>query len=509
MKLTTTLLALLLAAVAHAQLDRVLWDRLGAGDSSRYGGRIVALGDQNEDGYADFAMQAAGWGHPGQPSEELIEFFHGGNPPSPEPYMTYANSPGLTDDGMYFTNIGDINGDGFQDWQIQAHYLNNPDSFIANLYFGGPNADLIPDLSLGIPAGDGEIGAVGDFNGDGYSDIYRFYFPPFDYGEIFFGGDPMDLIPDWTRHSPIGSRYQAWPDAYGDFNNNGYSDFISSTPPPENTTYFFIGGQSPDTIPAYVWTNFYSSADRIVNSLNADGIPDLAIGRPGAQVDIHFGNSIVSEIPNYTLQFQTGCTSRDIVSAGDLNHDGYKDLVVLDDGCNSLWGTLSVYLGHPWLNQDPAVTIQGRTLPLNLVGIFTAAGLGDVNGDSIDDLAIGAFNSNFDGWRGRAIILSGDTTLIVSANSPRPEVFQDFHLTVYPNPFNAETTIRLNAPLSATPVSLTVVNLLGQTVVKRILPPFTGAYDYHFAAHDLSSGLYFVRAQSGDLQATQKLMLLR
>jgi hypothetical protein len=198
------------------------------------------------------------------------------------------------------------------------------------------------------------------------------------------------------------------------------------------------------------------------------------------------------------------------VSVGDINRDGYNDLVLVSSYClNNGWGVLSLYLGHPWLNSEPVWTIGGRGWQ-NLVDIRTSAGLGDVNGDHVDDFAIGAWDDfDFDGWRGRCLILSGDTTLRATADDLRPAFPHDIQVSVFPNPFNATTTIQFEVPIGVSRVSLQLINVLGQTVhsFERYVTP--GTMSFTLDGWDLSTGIYFLRVQARDLQATTKLMVLR
>jgi len=121
MRLSITPLLLLFAATSvFAQPDlHVLWDRSGLTDSSAYGYTILPLGDQNHDGFADWAVFAQGNGggyHGTRPS--YLEFFHGGNPLPSEPFYVFRE-----DSATYYQlwsswAIGDVNGDGYQDWMV-------------------------------------------------------------------------------------------------------------------------------------------------------------------------------------------------------------------------------------------------------------------------------------------------------------------------------------------------------------------------------------------------------
>jgi hypothetical protein len=84
----------------------------------------------------------------------------------------------------------------------------------------------------------------------------------------------------------------------------------------------------------------------------------------------------------------------------------------------------------------------------------------------------------------------------------------------YPNPFNAETVIRLALP-DAGLARLSVYNLAGQRVVDLLRGQLgAGAHQVHWDGRDesggiLASGVYMVRLSFGHLVATKKILLLR
>ncbi len=79
----------------------------------------------------------------------------------------------------------------------------------------------------------------------------------------------------------------------------------------------------------------------------------------------------------------------------------------------------------------------------------------------------------------------------------------------YPNPFNPTTKMELVMPLSGE-MNVEVYNLLGQSVATLASGYMdAGTYDLTWDASNVSSGMYFVKAQAGGFTKTQKLMLIK
>ncbi len=79
----------------------------------------------------------------------------------------------------------------------------------------------------------------------------------------------------------------------------------------------------------------------------------------------------------------------------------------------------------------------------------------------------------------------------------------------FPNPFNPMTTINFSTP-AAGKVTLTVINMLGQTVAtltNGILP--AGKHAVNFDASTLASGVYLYRLQAGNAVQMKKMTLLK
>ena len=81
--------------------------------------------------------------------------------------------------------------------------------------------------------------------------------------------------------------------------------------------------------------------------------------------------------------------------------------------------------------------------------------------------------------------------------------------SAYPNPFNPSTTVTLHVP-SADHVSVKVYNLVGQ-VVSVLADGMMDANTYTLTwnASDMSSGVYLIRAESGNGVDIQKVLLVK
>ncbi len=84
----------------------------------------------------------------------------------------------------------------------------------------------------------------------------------------------------------------------------------------------------------------------------------------------------------------------------------------------------------------------------------------------------------------------------------------------YPNPFNPETIIEFQLPISAA-VTLDVYNLLGQKIITLVSEEREAGY--HFVRWEgrnesgevMPSGVYFYRLTAGDFSDTKKMIMLR
>ncbi len=492
---------LLLSGVVYGQ--QAIWDRSGVEFDSHYGYYVFALGDQNDDGYADWGVGSFA-GRADEPNASLVELFHGGDPPNEEPYMVFRADPEIYYDLTLSAGIDDVNGDNYLDWTIYFRQLDNLQVRVCDVYLGGPDSDTLPDIAFILRGGlFGEyLIGIKDFNGDQFDDLYvrdRLN----DLGYVCWGSVNLDTVPDWFLHSPPDQPNLSAPLASGDLNGDGYSDFFGGNN--NESMKVFWGSENPDTIPGQYVMGAGGSAEAIVQDLNGDGVSDL-VAASQSTIKVHFGRDSIHAAPDGLCTFPGVAYSAH--SLGDINDDGHGDFGIVDIGIGSS-GRLSVYLGYRWINPNPFLSFSDYAEPLELVNIWTCAGLGDVNGDGVDDFIIGAQGGDTEGRRGRAVVIAGSRNWIVPAEEYIIPFPKNFEVSAFPNPFNSTTTLRLNLPIGTRNVSLSVCNVMGQMVEKVEVQVSAPQVDVQLAADNWSSGIYFAMAEAMGTQETIKLVLLK
>jgi hypothetical protein len=327
--------------------------------------------------------------------------------------------------GSAVSAAGDINGDGVDDLLIGAYGADPNGGYSGSSYVVfGRTTGFDPTLALssldgttgfridGASANDGSgraISAAGDINGDGVDDLLI----------GAFGAD--------SNGSSSGSSYVV-------FGRTTGFDPTLALSGLDGTTGFRLDGAS-----AGDRAGFAVSA---AGDVNGDGVDDLLIGAPTAQPSgIYSGSSFVvfgrttGFAPTVALSSLDGTTGfrldgaapgdragRAVSAAGDVNGDGVDDLLIgaygADLNGNSSGSSYVVFGRTTGFHTTLALSSLDGTTGFRLDGAsqenlagFAVSAAGDVNGDGVDDLLIGAFGTDRNGIdSGSSYVVFGRTT---------------------------------------------------------------------------------------------------
>jgi len=144
-------------------------------------------------------------------------------------------------------------------------------------------------------------------------------------------------------------------------------------------------GQEPTQVLSGGTNTLYGYATSLVGDLNGDGKPDLAVGSwLNYSIWVYLSQEDGIYEPYTLLQSAPGLFpmfGHDVAPAGDLNQDGYGDLITGDP----IESAGYVYYGGPdGVQEDNSLTLYATS-----GGGITVAGGCDINGDGRDDAFVG------------------------------------------------------------------------------------------------------------------------
>lgn len=431
--------------------------------SAEYGVSVSSAGDVNGDGYADVIVGADRFEDilPSQLDEGCIFIYYGASAGlATSPSWSYESNWCQGQIGVTVACAGDVNGDGYSDIITGAPYYEEVaarlDAGSAWLFLGsatGPSAtsswSIVGDQASGFYGM--SVAGAGDVNGDGFSDVVvgasGYDNGQSDEGRVWlYRGSAAGLstTSNWTSEvNQNVANYGASVASVGDLNGDGYSDMVVGAPGYDNgqtdegSAFVFHGSASGPATTAD-WTGesnqaaaSFGSAVAGAGDVNGDGYADLLVGAPlydslqtnqGRLFIYHGSASGLVATPARTLEVnQSGAFfGTSVAGAGDINGDGYSDIIVGADGYDNVLtneGAAFVYYGSlsgVGTSSDwSATSAQGAASFGKSV-----AGAGDVNGDGYADVIVGApYYDNGQTNEGRAFVYHGsDTGLAQVAN---------------------------------------------------------------------------------------------
>jgi len=327
---------------------------------------VVAMDDVDHDGHADLLVGSV---HPigSLNYAGRLDLISG---KTLLPLWTYIGPTTDSLAGTWIDRVGDVDGDGSGDVVIGLQDVSPDPTFLSGVQLrSGANGTLL--LSLTAPYGFGQsVAGTGDLDGDS--------------------------IPDFAVGVPFDD--QGGPDV-------GAVQLRSGS---TGTILFVVTGSVPGEQMGRVLAG--------VGDVNADGVPDLAIGSDQttygsnrARVVSGAGGAVLHEWLGDLPEDDFG---RMVAAAGDVNGDGQSDVVVgaAGDADGENYGYVRVFSGA----HGSVLFEDGDD---HDVSAASAAAVGDIDGDGLADVLIGApaFAP------GRAFVLGGpDGHTIFDETEPQP-----------------------------------------------------------------------------------------
>jgi hypothetical protein len=440
---------------------------------------VAACGDYNNDGWLDLYVT-----HYSEYTRNFL-FKNNGNGTFTDVTIEAGVAGESSNPGFYKLPLAvtflDYNNDGWADI-----YVAN-DHHTGNFLFKNNSDGTFTDVSVSsnTNAEGFMMGiAVGDYNNDGWLDIYTTNDP---WGNFLYKNNGDGTFTDVAEDLGVTVNKSCWGTNLFDYNNNGYLDLYVCVEAgiPNNMNYFFK-----------------NNGDGTFTQMNNIGLE---------ATNVSFGTAI-----------------------GDYNNDGFYDIVVNNAnnapnlyrniGGNNNWVKLK--LTGVISNRDAIGTrieafFEGRKIIWETTcGIsyssqnsnYPILGVGQV--DIVDSIVVKWPASGIvDVLRNVEVntlidLTEGETTTGIDDIAVQPAGYKLYQN--YPNPFNPSTNISFNLPEHSF-VSLKIYNMLGEEIkllLEKELSPGNYTVDWE-AEVNLPSGTYFIRLNTENYSQTIKALLIK
>ena len=379
----------------------------GSESGKEFASHVAGAGDVNDDGYDDFMIQTTDY----VAGRSEISVFFGAQDPDTTADLALEGPAWQSSPFVSLLGNVDINNDETDDIIIATTKHDSERVELVH-YFGGSNFDHSPDrirvtdLTSPWTAGPSQsLCASGDVNGDGIEDVLVglcFFKHRMGQAALFYGGESAAktadaIIPAKDGH---GNRFGYSVDNHGDVNGDGYPDLLCSTPCYDNLrgrVYIYLGGETMDTIADITLTGDHNDGSfgakaTFAGDVNGDGYDDVLVSSKilNSPVYLYYGgpdmgNESAMELQNPVVTGSAGF-GYDVARAGDVNNDGFDDVLVCAPFLNQRTGTVYLYYGSANMDGIADIVYNGHPQGSGF-GVFTSTA-GDLDGDGYDDIAI-------------------------------------------------------------------------------------------------------------------------
>ena len=491
---------LLLASVSRGQNPAPAWTYTGIQPGTHLGHCVASAGDVNADGFDDLLVGGPHFDN-GQTDEGAAYLFLGSS-------AGLRHSPAWTQEGGQFgagfgssvAPAGDVNADGFADVLIGAPGIDgdHEDEGGAFLYLGtsaGLSSTPVRTWHGGQAAArfGAAVGGVGDVNADGFDDVL-IGATGFDAGEmdegaafLFLGGPagPPATAAWSVEGNQAGASLGASVAALGDLNGDGFGDVAVGVPlfdggqVDEGQVRVFagsssgLGGNPLQSYEQNVSGSRFGTSVSGAQNLSGDGARRVLFGAPIYQyTHIEEGGTFMATLGQLPFFLDFGRQDFahrgiSIACAGDVNGDGLEDVVIgadrYDQGEEDE-GLVTVHFGHPSFVVDRTAAWTVDVDQAFCGFGSSVASAGDVNGDGFDDIVAGApLYDQGVGDEGRAFVYLGPSGVVTGVASETETSASPSIRQLGPNPFRIELRLAYSLPRGSR-VHLAIIDVHGRRV---------------------------------------------
>jgi hypothetical protein len=400
--------------------------------------------------------------------------------PEPEPYGSFGDA---------VAGAGDVNNDGHDDLLVGASWMNpwsEPEGEGRAYLFSGLDGALMHTLvSPNDPSGflGNAVSGLGDVNDDGFLDVLVGAWrenpgsSPRDAGRAYvFSGLTGEVLHALiSPNEELSGWFGASVARVGDVDNDAVPDILIGAPQEDPA------GSPRDTGRAYVFSG--RTADLLMTLVSPDEPYNGELGWSGSGLS-------------------------------DIDNDGYSEIAV-SAGEDSPNGIQQAGRVHVFSGASGMVLLSVDTPNPTAVGGFGAVvcGEGDINGDGVRDVAVGAVFESFNGIpdAGRAYVV--DLTVTSASHEPGAMPAQLRILGPFPNPTQGAFSLAVDSGNDHhDDIRVQLVDLAGRRhgdVAPRCLGKDRGTTIRWDTPSGLTPGTYLLRLEMGSHRVHVPLVVQR